>query len=611
MVNIVDRRYKILNLIGRGGFGETYLAEDKNNFNSLCVVKKLKPMFSDSARLEIAKKLFQREAKTLKKLGDEHNQIPRLLAYFSENQEFYLVQELIEGDNLENIFAQHNILSETKVIELIQDVLEVLKFVHENNVIHRDIKPANLIQRKKDGKIVLIDFGAVKETLAEGSTIIIGTHGYMPVEQSQGKPLFCSDIYALGIVAIAALTGLKHQQLTRNSETDEVNELITRKNNPDLVRILNKMVRTDFQQRYQTASAVLLEISKLRYTNTKISPSLVNNKNHKFFPHSLNSRINTIAIGTASILILAALGIHQLLTSDNSLICLFNRVPDGTFSYSGSTTWASFRQDVEKSIQNICPNFELTFVLHTPGQSASTFGIQRLLEGQRDFSISSRHLTDNEYENAKSRGIQLKQIPIAIDATAVAVNHNLNLQKSGLTLNELKGILTGKITNWNQLGLSRSLPITVYTGKNSSHLELIKKTVLDGEEFTKNWIPISGILEGVKKVSKDEGGIYISSAAHLVTQCGVKTLSLGRQENQLISPYKEPFITPTKCTAKNKNKPNSLAFRNGQYPLTNRLFVIMKEDSDRSQKAGEAFANLLLTPPRQEIIEKAGFVRMK
>ncbi len=607
MVNIVSDRYKILNLIGRGGFGETYLAEDINNFNSLCVVKKLRPIFSDSARLEIAKKLFQREAKTLKQLGDEHNQIPRLLAYFSENQEFYLVQELIEGDNLEKIFAQHNTLPEIQVIELIQDVLEILKFVHENNVIHRDIKPANLIQRKKDGKIVLIDFGAVKETLAKGSTIIIGTYGYMPVEQAQGKPIFCSDIYALGIVAIEALTGLKHHQLTRDSQTDEVKELITKKVNSDLARVLNKMVHTDFQERYQTASEVLSEIRKFANTNT--SAKLINNRN-SFFPRSFFLR-NIIPVGTASILILAGLGVHKLLTSDNSLVCIFNRVPDGTFSYSGSTTWAAFREDAEKSIQNVCPNFKLSFVLHTPGQSASTFGIQRLLEGQRDFSISSRHLTDNEYENAKNRGIKLKQMSVAIDATAIAANHNLNLPKSGLTLNELKGVLTGKITNWNQLGLSRSLIITIYKVKNSSHDELLKKTVLDGEEFTKNWIPISGIIEGVGKVSKDEGGIYISTAAHLVTQCGVKTLSLGRQENQLISPYKKPFITPSQCTAKNKNKPNSLAFSNGQYPLINRLFVIMKEDNDRSQKAGEAFANLLLTPPRQEIIEKAGFVRIK
>jgi serine/threonine protein kinase len=608
MVNIIGDRYKILNLIGRGGFGETYLAEDINNFNSLCVVKKLRPIFSDSARLEIAKKLFQREAKTLKQLGDEHNQIPRLLAYFSENQEFYLVQELIEGDDLEKIFAQHNTLSQIQVIELIKDVLEVLKFVHENNVIHRDIKPANLIRRKKDGKIVLIDFGAVKETLAEASTIIIGTHGYMPVEQAQGKPLFCSDIYALGIIAIAALTGLKHQQLTRNSQTDEVNELITKKVNSDLARVLNKMVRTDFQERYQTASEVLSEIRKFANTNTSFK--LINNRNNNFFPRSFLRR-NKIALGTTFIVTLVGIGIHQLLTSDNSLVCIFNRVPDGTFSYSGSTTWALFRQDAEKSIQNVCPNFELTFVLHTPGQSASTFGIQRLIEGQRDFSISSRHLTDKEYEDAKNRGIKLKQIPVAIDATAIAVNHNLNLPKSGLTLNELQGILTGKINNWNQLGLPRDLPITVYHGKDSSHLGLLQKTLFDAKDFLKNGIPISKITEGIEKVKNDEGGIYISSSAHLVTQCGVKTLSLGRQENQLISPYKEPFITPSKCTVKNKNKPNSLAFHNGQYPLTNRLFVIMKEDNDRSQKAGEGFANLLLTPPRQEIIEKAGFVRMK
>ncbi|MBD1940798.1 serine/threonine protein kinase, partial [Coleofasciculus sp. FACHB-712] len=214
-------RYQIIKHLGGGGFGQTYLAEDQQlPGNPQCVVKQLKPKANDSLTLEVARRLFDREVQVLYRLGN-HNQIPQLLAHFEEEQEFYLVQEFIEGHELKQELPVGKQLREDFVIVLLQDLLEVLAFVHQQDVIHRDIKPSNLIRRKQDGKLVLIDFGAVKEVGTETVsssgettlTVVIGSPGYMANEQLSGKPRFSSDIYAVGMLGIQALTGLPPSQL--------------------------------------------------------------------------------------------------------------------------------------------------------------------------------------------------------------------------------------------------------------------------------------------------------------------------------------------------------------------------------------------------------------
>jgi serine/threonine protein kinase len=160
---ILTGRYQIIRILGEGGFGKTYLAKDNHlPGNPLCVVKQLKIRTINPDVLPKARELFDREARILQKLGS-HPQIPKLYAFFDENNEFYLVQDYIEGLTLEKEIEEKQVLSESEVIFLLQDVLSILKFVHQENVIHRDIKPANLIRRKGDNKFVLIDFGAVKQ----------------------------------------------------------------------------------------------------------------------------------------------------------------------------------------------------------------------------------------------------------------------------------------------------------------------------------------------------------------------------------------------------------------------------------------------------------------
>ena len=269
---VLSDRYRISKILGSGGFGDTYLAEDTQRpGNPICVVKQLKIVSDNPRAHQLAQRLFAAEAATLEKLG-EHDQIPRLLAYFEANYSFYLVQEMIEGTLLKDLLDPNRPMSQREVARFLLDLLPVIEAVHAQGVIHRDIKPSNVIARNSDHRYVLIDFGAVKQisnrltdTNARiTSTVGIGTQGYMPSEQSAGLPNFSSDLYALGITAVEALTGLPPHALQRNSHgeilwTDKVPDLDTR-----LAKVIEKMVRYDFNQRYSTATAVLKELRQLK-----------------------------------------------------------------------------------------------------------------------------------------------------------------------------------------------------------------------------------------------------------------------------------------------------------------------------------------------------------
>ncbi|MEG4590215.1 serine/threonine-protein kinase [Microcoleus sp. MOSTC5] len=264
-------RYQIIKFLGQGAFGDTYLAKDLDlPGQPHCVVKHLKPKDPNPDHLLIAKGLFDKEAETLHKLGKLHDQIPSLSAHFEENREFYLVQDFIAGHDLTKELIIGEKSSESHTIKLLHDILEVLAIVHQQNVIHRDLKPANLM-RRQDGKIILIDFGAVKEIStmvvnAQGQTsftVGIGTSGYMPSEQAKGKPKLCSDIYAVGMIGIQALTGEHPHNLREDTRKGEVIWRNQAQVSNNLANVLDKMVRDNFSQRYQNADEALQAILSL------------------------------------------------------------------------------------------------------------------------------------------------------------------------------------------------------------------------------------------------------------------------------------------------------------------------------------------------------------
>ncbi|MFB2938290.1 protein kinase [Aerosakkonemataceae cyanobacterium BLCC-F154] len=279
---LIQGRYFLYKQLGRGGFGETYLAKDQfEPQNSPCVVKKIMLPSNEPDVLEKARMRFEREAEALKKLGI-HPQIPKLYTYFEREEEFYLVQEYINGDDLKKEIKEGETWSEYRVIQFLKEVLKILEFVHQEGIIHRDVNPKNLIRRKADGKLVLIDFGAVKDNLGASprnikSTMTVGTPGYMPNEQAGGSPKLCSDIYAVGMMGIQALTGLSVNQLEEDPHTAEIVWKHRAKISKTLEVVLEKMVRSYFRDRYQSAIEALTALNKVPIPKPEELPSLVKN----------------------------------------------------------------------------------------------------------------------------------------------------------------------------------------------------------------------------------------------------------------------------------------------------------------------------------------------
>jgi serine/threonine-protein kinase len=317
----IYRRYKILEELSGGAFGTTYIAEDlgfQTSIKSRCVVKKFSPKDNNPDVLDIARRLFNEEALALQQLG-RHDQIPQLLAYFEEDRQFYLVLELIEGENLEQMLLRSPFPQE-EVMTMIRDVLVALQFVQQKNCIHRDLKPSNLIKRSNDNKIVLIDFGAVKQigtqvvASAGGvvSTVVIGTQGYMAPEQASGHPTFASDIYSLGIIAIQALTGTLPQSLSFGA----TGELLWRDKLPSggkysqkFLAFLDKMVRYHFRERYSSATEALKALDEVNVSST----TLLNRITKISQISQGNSWLQLVGVG-AALLIVGIIG-YQGVTS--------------------------------------------------------------------------------------------------------------------------------------------------------------------------------------------------------------------------------------------------------------------------------------------------------
>ena len=277
---LLNHRYKILEALAEGGFGKTFLAEDTQMpSRRKCVIKQLKPISSRPEVAQVVQERFTREAAVLDAVGERHDQIPTLYAYFVSEGQFYLVQEWIDGEPLH--VAEHEIWPQEKVHKLLLDLLPAIAHVHSLNVIHRDIKPGNIIMRKADGLPCLIDFGAVKELMSTvigpsgtpKSSIVIGTAGYMPKEQAAGRPTFSSDLYSLGMTAICLLIGKPPAVIPSDSFTGELLwKPLVPGIDPAFAQILSQTIHTYPQHRYTTASDLFSALNNLAAGATTSPP---------------------------------------------------------------------------------------------------------------------------------------------------------------------------------------------------------------------------------------------------------------------------------------------------------------------------------------------------
>ncbi|MEH2436521.1 MAG: serine/threonine-protein kinase [Nostoc sp.] len=270
---LLDGRYVPIKLLGRGGFGAAFLARDRRIPGMRqCVVKQFQPAGNLSFnQLQQAQLMFEREAEVLSQLGNDHEQIPDLFAFFpvivnglqpgQQDQFFYLVQEYIDGQNLEEELVQQGKFSEQQVLEVLQEILKVLKFVHYRGIIHRDIKPSN-IMRRRDGKLFLLDFGAVKQVTnaalgSAASSTGIYSMGFAPPEQMAGGQVFPStDLYALAVTILILLTNQEAVQLF-DAYSNQWKWRTQVTVSPRLADILDKMLLPAANQRFQSAQEVL------------------------------------------------------------------------------------------------------------------------------------------------------------------------------------------------------------------------------------------------------------------------------------------------------------------------------------------------------------------
>ncbi|MDX2254093.1 MAG: serine/threonine-protein kinase [Pseudanabaenaceae cyanobacterium bins.39] len=260
-------RYRASKPLGKGGFGATFLASDEGlpGFPS-CVVKQLRPNTQSASVMKMARELFEREAFTLGKIGS-HPQIPRLLDYFEEDGNFYLVQEFVDGETLKQEFERRGAFSEIEIKKILAEILPALGFMHQNGVIHRDIKPANIMRRKQDGQLVLIDFGAVSSQINKPSAeedptglltnFAIGTPGFAPPEQMAMRPVYSSDLYATAMSCLYLMTGRSPKDLPHDPYTGEINWKSHVKFSDRMRAVFEKLLQQSVAQRFRSAEEAL------------------------------------------------------------------------------------------------------------------------------------------------------------------------------------------------------------------------------------------------------------------------------------------------------------------------------------------------------------------
>ena len=299
----------------------------------------------------------------------------------------------------------------------------------------------------------------------------------------------------------------------------------------------------------------------------------------------------------------------RLIYEKGETIADLEAVPNGVFSYGSGSTWASIRTVMDSALRSHQPAFQPQYRHPLEAPPGTGTSLQMLLAGEVAFMLSSRPLKPEEYQQAQEKGFRLSQIPVGIDSLAVAVHPDLPIK--GLTVGQLNRIYTGDMTNWSQVG-GPDLRITPYSRSPaaSGTADFWVENVLNGEALSPAVQSVFGVSAGLRQLGRDPGGIYVDSSALVLPQCHIKAVPIGWDAGQPISPVQSPRVEPRHCP-KQRNRPNLPAVRSGRYPLTRQLFVVIKQDGGMAEQAGLAYAAALLSDEGQQLLQNAGFVRIR
>lgn len=457
-------RYRAKRALGKGGFGATFLARDFSlPGHPYCVIKQLQPAANSPHVMQMARDLFKREAKTLGKIGN-HPQLPRLLDYFESHQEFYLVQEYVCGITLQQEVKRGGPFTEAGVKQFLSEILPVLSYIHQQQVIHRDIKPGNIIRREQDKKLVLIDFGAVKDKVnperanASEQTALtayaIGTPGYAPPEQMAMRPVYASDVYALGVTCLYLLTAQSPKDLDYDPVTGEVMWREQVHVSSHFAEVLQKMLEVSVKHRYQSAEDVLRALDLEPYLDSLAQNMAVQgttsappNTPH-LAPHERALRMPDSAasmMSSPSARVAAAIRARRARSGHSSSSVEHTHIQSQTTGYSGGT-----RQPKSSATSSSGTN--------SGGQTKAPFrmdedGVKLAYgKGRRDFSSCDLSLLDlrkinlaganfNQSKLQKTRlhGADLSNTNFSRANLGSAILRNANLERAYLGYANLEG----------------------------------------------------------------------------------------------------------------------------------------------------------------------------
>ncbi len=649
-------KYRVAKLMSnKGGFGDTYEVTERG------VPKVLKVLKSNDPK---AIELFEREYRVLANLsGEGIAGVPLVEDFFlyspngSRQPLHCLVMERIFGMDLEEyIKFMKRPIDQKTAIGWLSQLTQILQEIHERGIFHRDIKPSNIILQP-DGQLVLIDFGAVKEAAANipGQRTRIYTPGYAAPEQERGEVVEQSDFYALGRTFVYLLTSKEPIDLYdayRNALLWRDKAMLV---SSDCLDLIDRLMQEHPQQRPVDTATIFREIAALSPTSTRQNivhtppPPPVNfHANNALQPTVVSSlapqlpqkfpqaaKILPALVGLTILLLSIPAAMYFLgqrsplpTISSNSGGESFNDikdVPQGVFKFGGSTTWATTRQlqsSIDAAIRGVFPKYEIVYADATSTdlksikngkcnrKPGSNTGICWLLEGDLDFAQSSVALDKSKYKNDdRVKANQLKQEAVAYDALSVVVNPQLKIP--GLTIEQLRAIYTGTVTNWSQVG-GPNLPIVAFSrGENAGGTVSSFKDLVFKKEDVWKFQAVNNTTEGLRQVGKNPGGIYYGAAKEvIVDSCNTKPIAIGTTAANLVKPYQEPLKSVADCNNGQRNQLDSEVIKNRSYPLTRQIYVIIKTDDPTRQKAGETYANLLKTKQGQILLEKAGFVSL-
>ena len=608
--------YRVTKLLGEGAFGRTYLAEYLHRYHEPRLIKTLITRENQQNQPKI-QELFIREAKQLCHL--DHPQIPKLYEYFERDNNLYLVQEFIDGMSLSEEFQKQGPFQEQKIQTILEEILPVLVYIQEQNLLHRDIKPANIMRRRSDGVLMLIDFGAARVKTGSDPTVLtaIYTPGYAAIEQMMGRPVKASDVYSLGITCIRLLTGCVSSGPTDLIYNHHENclcwkEYLQARNikvSARLIAILDKMVASSLRIRYPDALAVLKDLWPPISLPLSL-PTVAEKEQNSTVPPTFSvpsqtlvksfQRLGLLAGVVATLTGVVGIGgyllINQPQTRSHHNPNLDNRpvnlkaeatteIPTGVLRFWGPPCSEELMLKKIAKALNQDNKFKALWT-----DIDSRDAISELIDKHTSLVLHEKSQFPQNRERAREEGTKLEGTPYALDGIAYIVNKKIQVAPY-LTIEQLEKIYRGEITKWKEVGGEDLIikPILLSgLGRNSLFLNFKGK-------LNPNMIYVQDRKKAIPALHKNPGALFYTSATLAVAEKNVKIIPLQNSEGVIVPPVVD-------------NKPNQKAFSEGSYPQLRTLFAIYRKENNKEGEMVKTFINYLTSPEGQSIVKDAGFV---